>query len=92
MELYSTYKIGEYKGVPVYYSVDSSKSVCICRGPLNRTDGGGKLVYVNNETGKMTYEDGTPYVHEKVEYVIKFYTVWMLDIEEAIKEIKKEIK
>lgn len=74
--------IGKYANKPVYYDDECIDRVKACRGPVKEVNLPG-IVYMNYETGKMTKEDGTPYIPEHVDYEEKFYIVGTKDLNEA---------
>ncbi len=53
--------------VPVY-NVDESQSTGIVFSPVHKDPEGGHLCYISHETGKITNEDGTPYVPFYTDY------------------------
>jgi len=83
-------RIGEYMCASVYYDPDRTDTIGRVRGPIGPVEQVG-IVFLNHETGKITMENGEPYVPKKYEYETKFYLVPTDDIDEAIELIKNEV-
>lgn len=82
--------IGYYEGVPVFYNADEFFKNKVWRGRKSSADGTEPgIVLLNNETGKITNVDGTPWVPPKSEFMTKCYIVSTDDIVKAHEHINK---
>lgn len=81
-----------YDGKPVYFDKNRKGSIAIAHGQIDPPKNLPGLVYMNNQTGVITNQDGTPYHSEPVEYEVKGYFVGTNDINEATKQIEQTLK
>lgn len=80
--------IGDLEGIPIWYHEEQNiDEIVVSFEPIEQDPNAGRLVWQNNETGEIVYEDGKPRIPwEPKGYEAKFIVTGFENIDDFVEK------